>query len=58
MPVFFCSQASCDYWHFSSSYPCLYVGGNYSHSSNYGLFYVNYNGASDYNGYIGCRFLF
>lgn len=61
-PVFIPTSASgsdatysCDYWHVSSSYPCLYVGGNYSHSSNYGLFYVNYNSASDYNGYIGCR---
>lgn len=58
MPVFFCSQASCDYWNFDSSYPCLYVGGCYSHNSNYGLFYVNYNAASNYNGNIGCRFLF
>lgn len=29
-----------------------------SHNSNYGLFYVNYNTASNYNGNIGCRFLF
>ena len=64
-PVFIPTSASgsdatysCDYWHFSSSYPCLYVGGNYSHNSNYGLFYVNYNSASNYNGNIGCRFLF
>ena len=49
---------SCDDWYFSSSNPCLYVGGNYSHNSNYGLFYVNYNAASNYNGNIGCRFLF
>lgn len=48
----------CDYWNFDSSYPCLYVGGCYSHNSNYGLFYVNYNTASSYNGNIGCRFLF
>ena len=48
----------CDYWNFDSSYPCLYVGGCYSHNSNYGLFYVNYNTASNYNGNIGCRFLF
>mgnify|MGYP005866349321 CR=1 FL=1 len=46
---------SCDYWYFSSSYPCLCVGGYYSHYSNYGLFFVNYNAASYYNGYIGCR---
>ena len=46
---------SCDYWYFGSSNPCLYVGGNYSHYSNYGLFYVNYVSASNYNGNIGCR---
>lgn len=46
---------SCDGWYFSSSYPCLYVGGSYGHGSYYGLFYVYYNGASNYNGYIGCR---
>lgn len=46
---------SCDYWYFSSSSPCLYVGGSYSHSSYCGLFYVHYNAASDYYGNIGCR---
>ena len=46
---------SCDNWYFSSSYPCLCVGGLYSHSSSYGLFYVYYSSASDYYGYIGCR---
>lgn len=46
---------SCDYWYFGSSYPCLYVGGYYSHSSYYGLFYVSYSSASYYDGYIGCR---
>ena len=46
---------SCDGWGFSSSSPCLYVGGYYSHSSYYGLFYVNYHAASDYYGSIGCR---
>ncbi len=46
---------SCDLWYFSSSYPCLCVGGYCSHSSDYGLFYVNYSAASGYYGYIGCR---
>ena len=46
---------SCDYWYFSSSSPCLYVGGYYSHNSGCGLFYVYYYGASNYNGNIGCR---
>lgn len=46
---------SCDYWYFYSSYPCLCVGGSYSHNSYYGLFCVNYNGTSGANGNIGCR---
>ena len=46
---------SCDYWNFSSSYPCLCVGGRYSHFSDYGLFCVGYVAASGYNGSIGCR---
>lgn len=46
---------SCDGWNFSSSGPCLYVGGSYSHVSDYGLFYVSYNVASVYYGDIGCR---
>ena len=46
---------SCDYWSFGSSYPCLYVGGCFGHSSSYGLFYVNCNTASSYDGSVGCR---
>ena len=46
---------SCDYWYFSSSGPCLCVGGDYSHSSNYGLFYVNYGNASSAYGGVGFR---
>ena len=46
---------SCDYWYFDSSYPCLYVGGCYSHYSDYGLFYVYYYTASSCDGSIGCR---
>lgn len=46
---------SCDYWSFSSSNPCLYVGGYYGHYSNYGLFYVNCITASYHDGLIGCR---
>lgn len=46
---------SCDSWNFSSSYPCLYVGGSYSHYSYCGLFYVSYSSASGYYGNIGCR---
>ena len=46
---------SCDAWNFSSLYPCLYVGGNYSHDVNFGLFYVDSNSASVSSAYIGCR---
>lgn len=46
---------SCDGWYFSSSYPCLCVGGYYGHYSYYGLFYVYYGAASGYSGGIGCR---
>lgn len=54
----FLFPGSCDYWNFGSSNPCLYVGGNYSQNANYGMFYVNYNTTSNYNGNLGCRFLF
>lgn len=46
---------SCDSWNFDSSYPCLYVGGNYYQNAYYGMFYVSYSSASYYNGNIGCR---
>lgn len=49
------STYSCDNWSFSSSNPCLFVGGYYGLNSNYGLFFVSYNAASGYSGYIGCR---
>lgn len=61
-PVFIPTSASgsdatysCDHWYFGSSYPCLYVGGYYSRSFNYGLFYVSCTSASVYGGSIGCR---
>lgn len=46
---------SCDKWSFSLSYPCLYVGGYYSHYPYFGLFYVNCITASYHDGLIGCR---
>ena len=46
------------WWNFNSSNPCLYVGGNYNQNTNHGLFYVNYNTASNSNANIGCRILF
>lgn len=61
-PVFIPTSASgnnatysCDYWYFGSSSPCLFVGGNYSHYSDFGLFFVYCNSASYYSGGIGCR---
>lgn len=61
-PVFIPTSASgsdatysCDSWNFSSSYPCLYVGGNYGQYAYYGMFYVSYSGASGYYGNVGCR---
>lgn len=61
-PVFIPTSASgsdatysCDNWNFDSSYPCLCVGGNYYQYAYYGMFYVGYSTASNYNGYLGCR---
>lgn len=49
------STYSCDYWYFSSSYPCLYVGGSYYQYANYGMFFVHCITASNYSGNLGCR---
>ena len=46
-----------DYWVFSASYPCLYVGGYYGRSLSHGLFYVNCNAASSAVASIGCRLM-
>lgn len=46
---------SCDYWIFSSSGPCLCVGGGYGHSSRCGLFCVNYSNTLGASGNVGCR---
>ena len=46
-----------DYWYVSASGPCLHVGGYYNGSMNCGLFYVNYNTASNTNANIGSRLL-
>nr|DAW12565.1 MAG TPA: hypothetical protein [Caudoviricetes sp.] len=54
----FLFPGSCDNWNFDSSNPCLYVGGNYGQNACCGVFYVNYNTASNYDGNLGCRFLF
>lgn len=49
---------SSDNWNFNASNPCLHFGGNYNQNGNHGLFYVNYNTASNSNANIGCRVLF
>lgn len=61
-PVFIPTSASgsdatysCDYWYFSSSDPCLYVGGYYGQYAGYGMFFVYYCTASCFSGYLGCR---
>ena len=52
----FC-RGSCDNWNFNASNPCVYAGGNYNQNSNHGLFYFNYNSASNTNDNIGSRCL-
>lgn len=49
------STYSCDSWDFYSSYPCLYVGGNYSQNSYRGLFCVGYYTSSSADAGVGCR---
>lgn len=44
-----------DYWYFSASDPCLYVGGGYYRSLDLGLFCVNYSTASYSSANIGSR---
>ena len=48
---------SCDYWGFSASGPCLYVGGYYGQSGDRGLFFVGYSAATGASAGIGCRLL-
>lgn len=48
---------SCDYWHFSASNPCVYVGGYYGQSGEHGLFCVYCNAASVTYAYVGSRLL-
>lgn len=44
-----------DSWYFNGSYPCLYHGGSYYRSLNYGPFYVSCNSTSYSGSSIGCR---
>ena len=57
--VFFARGAGLlpDNWNYSSGNPCLYRGGNCGRNQNYGVFYLNYNSASNANANIGCRHL-
>lgn len=50
-------SAVADNWNYNASNPCLHCGGNYNQNQNHGLFYVNYNNASNTNANIGCRIL-
>ncbi len=47
--------ASCDYWHFSTSYPVICVGGNYGQNGDHGLFFVYYTSATYSNVSLGSR---
>lgn len=49
------TTGSCDYWIYSSSFPCLYFGGYYRRRENHGLFYVNYVGVSNSASLVGFR---
>ena len=44
-----------DNWNFASNTPCLHRGGDYNRNQNYGMFYLNYNSASNANANIGSR---
>jgi hypothetical protein len=55
--VLSCPGAVPDNWNFNSGNPCLHAGGNYNQNQNHGLFYVNYNTATNSNANIGCRIL-
>lgn len=46
---------SCGHWGFSTSYPCLYVGGGYYQNASYGLFCVYCDGVSGASARIGAR---
>lgn len=43
-----------DYWDAASG-PCLFTGGNFNHSKDYGLFYTGSAPLSHTSGNIGCR---
>lgn len=46
---------SADGWSFNASYPCLCFGGDCNRYGDHGLFYVDYNSASNSYANIGCR---
>ena len=51
------STYTCDDWNFGASYPCLYLGGYYSHILHFGIGYVNYNSVSYSSASIGPRLM-
>lgn len=63
-PILISSSASgsgdtyvCDYWYFSASNTCLYVGGDYHRKTNYGLFFGGGLSAGTSNSAIGSRLM-
>lgn len=46
-----------DYWNFGAGSPCLVLGGSYSQSQSYGLFYVGYYTASNSSSSVGSRLM-
>ena len=46
-----------DYWNFSASSPCLFVGGDYGQGLGLGLFCVSYGTAASAGASIGCRLM-
>lgn len=46
---------ACDSWGFGASAPCLFVGGCYSQSTSYGLFYIYCTGTSGTGANVGSR---
>lgn len=46
-----------DYWNFNAGSPCRFLGGSYSQSQSYGLFYVGYYTASNSSSSVGSRLM-
>ena len=51
------STYTCDYWSYSTSNPCVYVGGSERAYGQHGLFYVAYDAASYASDDVGSRLM-